>query len=224
MSSETPNEAGQAGPGPVEQQAGEMAAPEVQEPASQKEADAPQADAPSGAVVEPPAARPPRKRMSDRDRKILTWAGIVVLVLLVVGGTFAAGFAAGNSDGSHNRVASPRQFQRLAPRGRFGPMQSPQMGATPEMRGLRGDVRDGEGQVVNGSVSAVGGGSLTVDTSGGSVTFSLTAQTRVTGVANPGTGTSATDQIKSGDQVTVVGTNNQAGKPEAAVIRVLKTK
>jgi hypothetical protein len=204
----------------------------VQEtPAAQPEPQAPSRAAPEGSAVEsapaegpaPPspldegskASRTGRWRAGLRrkpGKKVLAGIGIGVLALILAGAVFAAGYVVGDHEGHEgSRQVNLQRLQQLR-------QSAPRRGR--ELGGLRGLMRNGQGEVASGTVASVAQDSITVNTLTGSATFAITAQTRILGTGKPGIGQNAAGGLKAGQKVTVVSDKSQSGQIEAIVIAV----
>ncbi len=130
---------------------------------------------------------------------VATAAVIVIVIVAAVG--FTAGYLVGN------RKSSPAPPQGLAQQGQAG-------------QRLQQFLQQRGESLIQGEVSSVSDGSVTVDTAKGRQTVSLTADTRFPGAATgaAGTGTGA-QSLQTGESVLVVVKKTADGKMEAVAVR-----
>lgn len=145
-----------------------------------------------------------------RDQRALIGLGIAVLVLLIIGASFGIGFAVGDYHEGSRTLLRNRLQNGMGPGQRLRRFRE----------NAQGMMQNGEASVIRGTVAAVDANNLTVQTSSGNQTVSLSANTKYLGAAGGNGGSNTGVSLAVGEQVQVFARKTADGKLEAVLIRV----
>jgi hypothetical protein len=142
------------------------------------------------------------------SRRVLIGLGLLALVILAAGGGYFYGISVGEARASQAR-------QQLA-RGRFMGQgnQTRSPGQTPQP-GQQGGTRSGGG--ITGTIEAIEGDTLVVNTQEGSLRVKTTDTTLIEKFTSVGV-----EELRTGEQVMITGSKNDDGSVTARSIQSLR--
>ncbi len=158
-----------------------------------------------------------------RRKWLLAGVGIAVIALVIAGSAFAVGYAVGNgADGSASSGSSGQPGGILGGwrangygGGSLGGGKAP--GGRREQ--LRKMLESGQVQLVQGEVTGVADGRVTVRTSSGEKTIAVSESTRMMGAG----GSAGAGELAAGDKVIALARDASGDVPEALAIRLQGT-
>lgn len=166
------------------------------------------------------------------NQKLLIGLAAAILVVLIVGLSFALGFAMGNQSAGINtligerREGLPPEGGPPGPGGERGPRmpKGAEEGARPDRQNpkeqIQEQLNDENTELIEGEVASIDGTTVTVQGLGGAEIVALTEETRFPGAGDGEMGGRDNSQLVPGARVTMLIRKAEDGNLEAVAVRV----